>query len=144
VTSAVITTYDDPILGITFLAPAGLVVTRAEPGAEGQTTQAIFNTYSNPNGADLSRELSITASIVRKGTNDDLRAFAARGFPGSYTVIPLAGRNGIVLEGDFQSGPRKFVLIERGPDHVLVISAFPRNSSRIAIFDQLLATLVVR
>jgi hypothetical protein len=134
-------------LDITFIGPPGLIVARAQPGLDGRTTQATFSTYVNPTpprSIDLINELVITAEIARRGTNADLRELATRNFVGSYTVTSLVSRKGILLEGDFQSGPRKFVLIERGPDHILLLSAFPRNSSRMAIFDQLLATLVVR
>ena len=145
-----VATYDDEVIGISFVGPAGLIVTPAQTAVDGQTTQAIFRTYTqrpptaNASPVDLSHELSMSARIARRGTNEDLRAVATRGLEGSYTVSVLAGRNWILVEGDFQSGPRKYVLIEHGPDHVLILDAFPRYSSRIAIFDQVLATLVVR
>ena len=146
-TSTALVRYDDPVVGISFIAPRGLLVVPAQPGVDGQTSQAIFRTYSEPppgQPIDLGNELSIGAWIATRKTNEDLRALVARGFPGSYTITSLPGRDGLLLDGDGQAGPRRFAVIAHGPDHVLILSAYPPFSSRIALFDQLLATLEVR
>ena len=139
--------YEDAVVGIAFTAPAGLVVTHAQPGVDGRTTQAIFRTagLQPDRTVDLANELSISAYIASRATNEDLRAFVARGFAGSYAVSSFSGRNdAIVLDGDGQAGPRRYALIARDPGHVLIIDAFPRYSSRIGLFDQVLGTLEVR
>jgi hypothetical protein len=72
--SAANTTYEDPVLDITFIGPPGLIVTRAQPGLDGRTTQAAFSTHVNPTpprSIDLTNELVITAEIALMGTNRD-------------------------------------------------------------------------
>jgi hypothetical protein len=134
-------TYQDEATGISFEAPSGLFFTKAEPAFDGQTTQAILTTYADVNRVtDMRNELRLTARIATRGTNEDLRALAARGFPGYPPVMALPG-GGLLLDGSGQAGPRKFALFERGPRHVLILDAFPSDSRRIGIFDGVLASL---
>lgn len=142
-------TYRDAVTGVSFRAPSGLFVVPAREGVAGRTTQAIFSTYRGPDDpnvrVDLRRHLVITAYVATRMTGEDLRAWAARNAPGAkYTVSELPGRDGIVLDGLFQTGQRRYALIPKSPTLVLVVDAFPTSSSRIGMFDGILASLEVR
>src|SRR5712691_3651709 len=143
-------TYSDAVTGVSFAVPAALYVSAASPGVGGRTTQAIFSTFARNldpkvTRVDLSRELTITAYVVSRAPGEDLRAFLARNVQGSpYVVADMPRLHGIVAQGLFQSGPRKYALVPRGPDHVLVVDAYPAFSSRIGLFDSVLATLAVK
>lgn len=142
-------TYTDDHTGLSFRAPAGLIVTSSELGVGGRTSQAVFATYrgaTNPKTqVDIRRELVITAYVASRTPNEDLRAWVARNAEGSsYRITALPRANGILLEGLFQAGARKYALFERGPEGVLVVDAYPTFSSRIGLFDGLLASLEVR
>lgn len=113
---------------------------------DGTTSQATFTTYDPARTqVDMSQELAITASLTKRLPNEDLRAFAARSTQGaSYTTTEYPRLGGIVIEGAFQSGRRKYVLVPRGAETVLMVDAFPTSSSRMSLFDSVLATLQVK
>lgn len=142
-------TYSDVVTGISFVAPAGLDIAPARAGVSGRTTQAIFTTYRQGfdpkvTRVDLTRELSISAYIADRPAGQDLRTFLATNAQGArYVVADLPRLGGIVATGLFQSGPRKYALIPRDAEHVLIVDAYPTFSSRIGLFDAVLATLVV-
>ena len=146
--SPTLTTYVDAATGIAFQAPVGLYVTPAAAGAAGTTTQAIFSTYDRAKTAqqiDLTRELVVTASVVGRAPNEDLRAFAARNAQGvTYSVSDMPRLRGIVIEGTFQTGPRKYLLVSKSSETVLIVDAFPTYSSLVTIFDTVLATLQLK
>lgn len=142
--------YSDTATGISFRAPAGLHVTPARIGVGGRTTQAIFATYPGADDPTVRvaaplQQLVVTAYLATRAPNEDLRAWAAENARNArYTVSDLPGRDGILLDGDFQAGPRKYLLIAKSPTQVLVVDAFPARSARIGIFNALLASLEVR
>lgn len=141
-------TYADPVVGVTFRGPSGLHVQAARPGVGGRTTQAIFATYAGATDlqtrVDLTRELVITAYIANRLPNEDLRAWASRSTIGAINrITDLRGGTGILVEGSFNAGPRNYAFFARGPDHILVLDAFPAFSSKINIFDGVLASLEV-
>lgn len=138
--------YTDAATGITFEAPPGLVVTPAMAMPDGTTTQALFTTYDPARtGIDFSRELSISASVVKRAPNEDMRAFAARSAQGAaYSASDYPRLGGLVIEGTFQTGRRKYLLVPHGPDLVLIVDAFPTSSSRLSLFDSVLATLQMK
>lgn len=145
--SASLATYADAATGVSFQVPAQLFVTPATSVAGGTTTQAIFATYdrSQTQVVDLSRELVITASVVARQPNEDLHAFAARNLQGSgYSVSDVPRLQGIIIDGTFQTGRRKYLLVPKTADAVLLMDASPTTSSRIGLFDVVLATLQVK
>ena len=128
--------------GITFEAPSGLFFTKSGAGFDGQTNQAMtLSTYADPNRVtDMKGEVIVIGRIAIRGTNEDLRALAVRGFPDYPAATALPG-GGLLLDGSGQAGPRKYALFEHGPRHVLIIEAFPSDSRRIGIFEGILASL---
>jgi hypothetical protein len=93
----------------------------------------------------MTRELSISAYVADRPAGQDLRAFLAANAPGAkYVVTDLPRLGGILATGLFQAGPRKYALIPRDAGHVLIIDAYPTFSSRIGLFDSVLATLAVK
>src|SRR5438128_452690 len=94
------TTYSDPVTGVSFVVPAALHSSAASPGVGGRTTQAIFSTFARNfdpkvTTIDLTRELTITAYVVSRAPNEDLRAFLARNAQGSpYVVADLPRLHG--------------------------------------------------
>ncbi len=146
--SPTLTTYVDAATGIAFQAPVWLYVTPAVAGAAGTTTQAIFSTYDRTKTAqqsDPTRELVVTASVVGRAPNEDLHAFAARNAQGAtYSVSDMARLRGIVIEGTFQTGPRKYLLVGKSSETVLIVDAVPTYSSLVTIFDTVLARLQLK
>lgn len=133
--------YEDDAIGISFQAPPGLFFTKAEVTFDGETTEAVLSTYADVNRvSDMRGELRVSARVARRGPEEELASLAARGLPGYPIVKPLPG-GGLLLEGSGQAGPRKFALFEHGSRHVLLLDAFPSDSRRIAMFDEILASL---
>jgi hypothetical protein len=74
-----------------------------------------------------------------------LSTFAARNAQGAdYHITELARLKGVRAKRAFQAGPRKYLVVPKTQDSVLILDAFPANSSRIDIFDSILATLELR
>lgn len=142
-------TVTDRVLGIRFPAPGSFPYVAAVLAQSflALTDTARLSSYGldGPRPSDLSRELLVEMFLVER-RGDDLRTIADRRF--SYLAIErrdvvVAGHPALRLDGEFQNGRRVYVLVQVDDQRVLVIGAFPSDSSRLGDFDRLLQYLVI-
>ncbi len=53
----------------------------------------------------------------------------------------MAGRPALLIQGDFQNGPRVYVIVLVDEERILVLGAFPTYSSRVPDFDRVVRYL---
>jgi hypothetical protein len=140
-------TRDDAVLGLSFPAPRAFFYVPAVPAQSTDlvlTDTARLSSYplgSKP--ADMNGELLVELFLAPRKAQD-LAAIANSlfsGSPANRSEMTIGGRKALRVEGDFQNGPRVYVLVLVDQDRVLVVGEFPRQSRRSADFERLLQYL---
>ena len=138
----------DPVLTVSFAAPRALLYAPAraiQPTDLLLTDTARLSSYALDAGPRDANDLLVELFLApRRG--EDLAKIAATRFAATGTSqrsATVSGREALRLEGDFQSGRRVYVLVALDAERVLVLSALPRDSGRIADFERVLTTLAV-
>ena len=140
----------DLVLGVSFAAPRDWNYQPAQPGTTVSvnfTSNARLSSYvlgSNP--ADPDKEL-LVEMLMAPSRGKDLDTFTREELDYALPAprsepMRVDGHDARRLTGNFQNGARVYVVVLVDPDRVFIAEAWPSTSQRIAVFNDLLGSIV--